>query len=149
MESIYCCVSLFRMAGYDENKISEILRNSRTVAVVGISDKAERDSFRVANYLRNNGFQIIPVNPVISEWEGLKTYPNLVSIPRDKKIDIVDIFRKSETVPKIVEESLEIHPKVIWMQEGVISEDAARLAKENGILVVMDRCMMKEHTRLK
>ena len=149
MESIYCCVSLFRMAGYDENKISEILRNSRTVAVVGISDKAERDSFRVANYLRNNGFQIIPVNPVISEWEGLKTYPNLVSIPRDKKIDIVDIFRKSEAVPKIVEESLEIHPKVIWMQEGVINEEGARLAKENGILVVMDRCMMKEHSRHK
>ena len=149
MKSIYCCVSLFRMAGYDENKISEILRNSRTVAVVGISDKAERDSFRVANYLRNNGFQIIPVNPVISEWEGLKTYPNLVSIPRDKKIDIVDIFRKPEAVPKIVEESLEMHPKVIWMQEGVISEEGARLAKENGILVVMDRCMMKEHTRLK
>ena len=149
MESIYWSISLFLMSGYDENKIPEILRNSKTVAIVGISDKAERDSFRVAMYLRNNGFEIIPVNPVISDWEGLKAYPNLDSVPRDKKIDIVDIFRKSEAVPKIVEESLEIHPKVIWMQEGVISEDAARLAKENGILVVMDRCMMKEHTRLK
>ena len=137
------------MAGYDENKIPEILRNSKTVAVVGISDKADRDSFRVATYLRKNGFDIIPVNPAIAEWEGLKSYPNLASIPKNKNIDIVDIFRKPEVVPKIVEESLEMHPKVIWMQEGVINDNGARLAKENGILVVMDRCMMKEHSRLK
>ncbi len=136
------------MASFDEDKILSILKESKTVAVVGISDKPERDSYRVANYLRENGYEILPVNPGIEQWEGLKSYKGLMDIPGDKKVDIVDIFRKSDAVVPIVQEAVKIHPKTVWMQEGVINEEAASLAKKNSILVVMDRCMMKEHARI-
>ncbi len=136
------------MSRYDEDRIPEILKNSKTIAVVGISDKPDRDSYRVSSYLQRNGFTIVPINPMISEWEGKKAYSDLVSIPGDVKVDVVDIFRKPDAVKKIVEESLQLSPKVIWMQEGVVNEEAAELAKRNSILVVMDRCMMKEHSRL-
>jgi len=137
------------MSNYDEEKIPDILKSIRTVAVVGISDKPDRDSFRVAEYLQRNGFTVIPINPTISKWQGKKAYPDLLSIPRDLKVDVVDIFRKPEAVLKIVEESLKISPKVIWMQEGVVNNDAAELAKRNNMLVVMDHCMMKEHSKLR
>lgn len=133
------------MKNYDEGKIPEFLKNYRTVAVVGISNKPERDSFRVASYLKSQGYKIIPVNPTMDSWEGLKAYPDLKSIPSEIKVDIVDIFRKPEAVKGIVEEAESISPKLIWMQEEVINEDAADFAKSKGISVVMDRCMMKEH----
>lgn len=136
------------MASYDEDRIQSILKESRTVAVVGISDKPERDSYKVAKYLREKGYEILPVNPVIEHWEGLKSYKSLLEIPGDKKVDIVDIFRKSDSVVPIVQEALEIHPKTVWMQEGVVNDEAAQLARKNSLLVVMDRCMMKEHARL-
>lgn len=136
------------MSTYDENKIPSILKESKTVAVVGISDKPERDSYRVAMYLKDKGYEIIPINPVIDEWSGIKSYKSLLDIPKDKKVDIVDIFRKSDAVIPIVQEALKINPRTVWMQEGVINEEAAKLAKDNSLLVVMDRCMMKEHARL-
>lgn len=136
------------MVRYDEDSIERILTESKNVAVVGISDKEDRDSFRVAQYLRGEGYNVIPVNPKFSEWNGIKSYPDLSSIPSDIHVDIVDIFRKSDSVTPIVEESLTIKPRVIWMQEGVVNENAAHLAKENGFLVIMDRCMMKEHKKL-
>ncbi len=133
--------------GYqDPDLIREIINNCHTIAVVGLSDKPERPSFGVASYLQSQGYRIIPVNPSISIVLGEKSYPDLLSI--HEKIDIVDIFRKSEDVGQIIEQAIEIKPKFIWMQEGVINESAARMAVENGIPVIMDRCLKKEHEKL-
>ena len=137
------------MSGYDESHIPEILENYRNVAVVGLSDKSDRDSYRVAKYLMSHGYRIIPVNPAIDSWEGIKSYPSVSSIPPELKVEIVDVFRKPEAALEVVRDSLSRTPKVIWLQEGVVNSDAADLARENGIKVVMDRCMMKEHNRLK
>lgn len=136
------------MKNYDEEKIPEFLKDYRNVAVVGISDRPERDSYRVALYLKNHGYNIIPINPKLDMWEGIRAYPDLKSISQQAGVEIVDIFRKSEAVPEIVRDSLQLNPKLIWMQEGVISEEAADHAKSKGISVVMDRCMMKEHEKL-
>lgn len=136
------------MAGYDEDRIQQILENSKTVAVVGISAKPERDSYRVAKYLKDAGYEILPVNPAIETWDGQPTYKSLLDIPSEKKVDIVDVFRKPEAALAVVEEAVKISPSVVWLQEGVINQDAAELAKKNSILVVLDRCMMKEHRRI-
>ena len=122
--------------------IAKIL-SMKTIAVVGLSDKEDRPSYRVASYLKGHGYRIVPVNPMITEWQGEKSYPNLEAIPFP--IDIVDIFRKSEDVPPIVKGAIAIGAAAVWMQEGVVSEDAAREAEKAGLLVVMDRCLMKEH----
>ncbi|MEM0157710.1 MAG: CoA-binding protein [Thermoplasmataceae archaeon] len=135
------------MVKFDEEKIPEILEKSRTVAVVGISDNPDRDSYRVADYLKRSGYTILPVNPAITQWLGIKAYKDLSSIPKDVRVDIVDIFRKPEAALQIVEEALKLRPATIWLQEGVVNQEAARLAKSNGIQVVMDRCMMKEHMK--
>lgn len=135
------------MAKYDEEHIPEILDRSRNVAVVGISDKPDRDSYRVAEYLKQSGYSILPVNPTIDQWLGIKTYRDLSSIPGNVRVDIVDVFRKPEAALQVVEEALKLKPAVIWLQEGVVNTDAAELAKSHGIQVVMDRCMMKEHRK--
>lgn len=136
------------MKSYDEGRIPEFLNRYRNVAVVGISDKPDRDSFRVASYLKSHGFNVIPINPTMEKWEGIKAYPDLKSVPKDVRIDIVDIFRKPEAAKGIVEEASAVSPKLIWMQESVVSEEAADLAKSRGMDVVMDRCIMKEHSAL-
>lgn len=138
----------FGMAQYDEERIPEILKESRTIAVVGISGKPERDSYRVAKYLKEKGYEILPVNPVLDEWDGQAVYRSLLDIPAGKHVDVVDIFRKPDAVPSIVEESLKIRPGTVWMQEGVVNDEAAENARKGGLQVVMDRCMMKEHSRL-
>jgi hypothetical protein len=132
-----------------DEDIKALLKNSKNIAVVGISDKQERDSFGVAKYLVSRGYNVIPVNPSLETWQGIKSYPNLSSIPKDTKLDIVDIFRKSEAVGEIVEESLKVKPKAIWMQLGVVNEEAGKKASNNGISVVMDKCIMVEHRKLK
>ena len=134
---------------YDEDKIPEILNSTRNIAVVGISEKAERDSYRVADYLKKQGYVIIPINPVLMEWNGIKAYPDLLKVPGNMKIDVVDIFRKPDAVVPVVRDALKRNPFAIWMQEGVVNNDAAEIARDAGILVVMDRCMMKEHHKLK
>ncbi len=118
-----------------------------TIAVVGISDNPERPSNFVAKFLEEHGYKIIPVNPILTEWEGKKCYPDLLSIPL--KVDVVDIFRRPEAVPQIVDEAIAIKAKVVWMQEGIVNEEAAAKARAAGIEVVMDRCMKKEYIRLK
>ncbi len=128
--------------------IRNILESEKNVAVVGISDKEDRDSFKVAKYLHEHGFNVIPVNPVMKEWLGIKAYANLKDAASEHRIDIVDIFRKSEAVPEIVNEAITINPKTIWMQLGVISEEAADNARNHGIKVIMDRCIMVEHRKL-
>jgi predicted CoA-binding protein len=121
--------------------------NLKTIAVVGISDDPERPSHFVASFLESHGYKIIPVNPKLTEWEGKKCYPDLLSIP--EKVDVVDIFRRSEAVPPIVDEAIKIKAKVVWMQEGIVNEEAAAKARDAGIEVVMDRCMKKEYVRVK
>jgi len=127
--------------------IEKIIRESRNIAVVGISNKLGRPSLTVASYLKGQGYRIIPVNPTIQDVNGEKCYPDLGSIP--EKVDVVDIFRKPQDVLPVVEEAIRIGAKAIWMQEGIVNEDAARKAKEAGLQVVMDKCMLKEHARLK
>ena len=124
----------------------EILKSSRVVAVVGLSPKPDRPSHGVASYLKEQGYRIIPVNPQAREILGEVCYPELASIP--EPVDVVDIFRRSEEVPAIVEEAIKIGARAVWMQEGVINNQAAARAGEAGLLVVMDRCMLKEHQKL-
>ena len=125
---------------------TKILNQYRTVAIVGASPNPERPSYRVASYLMEHGYQVIPVNPNAPVILGNTSYPDLSSIP--EKVEVVDIFRKSEEVMPIVEEAIKIRAKVVWMQEGVINEEAAAKARGAGLLVVMDKCMLKEHQRL-
>ena len=125
--------------------IPEIIRSAKTIAVVGISDKPHRESNSIARYLQRHGYEIIPVNPVFSEWNGLPCYPDLLSIPTP--IDVVNIFRRSEFVSAIVDEAIQIHAKAIWMQLDVIDETSAQRAEEAGLMVVMDRCISVEHQR--
>jgi predicted CoA-binding protein len=124
----------------------KILREYRTVAVVGASSNPEHASFIVLSYLSEHGYHVIPVNPNEREILGMISYPSLSSIP--EKVEVVDIFRKSETVMPIVEEAIKIGAKAVWMQEGVINKAAAARAREAGLMVVMDKCMRKEHLRL-
>jgi predicted CoA-binding protein len=127
--------------------IREILESARTIAVVGLSDRPERDSYRVAEYLQEQGYAIIPVNPNLHEWKGIKAYTSLSDVP--DKVDIVDIFRRSEHVPGIVQEAIRIGAKAVWMQLGVVHEGAAEKARAAGLGVVMDRCIKIEHSALR
>lgn len=128
------------------NRINEVLDSAKTIAVVGLSGKRYRPSYGVAEYMKRSGYRIIPVNPHESEVLGERCYPDLDSIP--EAVDIVDIFRRSEFVPEIVEAAIRKGVKAIWMQEGVFHEPAARRAEAAGIAVVMDRCILKDHRRL-
>jgi len=125
---------------------AEILNSSRVVAIVGLSPKPNQPSHIVASYLKEMGYRIIPVNPKVKEVLGEPSYPDLSSI--SGPVDVVDIFRRSEEVPAIVEEAIKIGAKAVWMQEGVVSEESASRAREAGLLVVMDKCMRKEHKKL-
>jgi len=125
---------------------AEILSQYRTVAVVGASDNPERASHRVACYLMQNGYRVIPVNPQSPQVLGQTSYPDLSAIP--EKVEIVDIFRRPEEVMPIVDQAIAIGAKVVWMQEGIINEAAAVKAREAGLEVIMDHCMLKEHSRL-
>jgi predicted CoA-binding protein len=128
------------------NHIPEILHTCRTIAVVGLSSKRFRPSYGVAEYLKRSGYRIIPVNPNETEVLGERCYPDLESVP--EPVDLVDIFRRAEYVPEIVEAAIRKGAKAVWMQEGVIHERAARRAEEAGLAVVMDRCILKDHRRM-
>ena len=131
-----------------QEEIKKILSSSKTVAVIGISPKEDRPSYIVASYLKSKGYRIIPVRPD-GEWIlGEQVYHSLSEIPREIRVDVVDIFRRSEDVPPIVEEAVQRGIKVVWMQEGVIHKEAGEKAEKAGLKVVMDRCMKKEHQRL-
>jgi predicted CoA-binding protein len=130
-----------------DDQITELLQRVRTIAVVGLSDDPMRSSHGVAAYLQSHGYKIVPVNPSIDEALGEKAYPSLLDIPPDVTIDLVDIFRRSEHVPPIVEYAIERKIPAVWMQETVIHEEAAQKAREAGMFVVMDRCILKEHRK--
>jgi uncharacterized protein len=122
------------------------LGSAKTIAVVGLSDNSQRTSNRVSRYMQEHGYKIIPVNPTIKEALGEKAYPGLLDVPG--KVDIVNIFRNSPDVPPVVDDAIAIGAKVIWMQEGISHEEAARKAEAAGIKVIMDKCIMVEHARL-
>ncbi len=124
-------------------EIEEILRSSKTIAVVGLSPKPERPSYGVAVYMKSQGYTIIPVNPGQKEILGETCYPNLADVPGP--IDIVNIFRDPSAVPEIVDQAIAKKAKVIWMQEGIVHNDAAAKAREAGLKVVMNKCLYKEH----
>jgi len=124
-------------------EVRTLLKNARTIAVVGLSDKPDRDSYRVAAYLQSRGYRIIPVNPTLDEVLGEKAYSSLCDVPEE--IDVVDIFRKPEAVPEIVDEAIAVGAKVVWMQEGIAHNAAADKARASGLQVVMNKCILKEH----
>ena len=126
--------------------IRELLATAKVIAVVGLSSKKSRPSFGVSQYMQRAGYRIIPVNPNETEVLGEKAYASLDAVP--EKIDIVDVFRRSESVPEIVATAIKVGAKAVWMQEGVIHEEAAAQARAAGLTVVMDRCILKEHQRL-
>ena len=127
------------------DQIAEILAQARTIAVVGLSNSPLRPSYGVAAYLQNNGYRIIPVNPNINGALGEKAVGSLRDAP--EKVDIVDIFRRPEFVPEVVDQAIEMKVPCIWMQEDVIHEAAAEKARKAGIIVVMDSCILKEHRK--
>ncbi|HTC95207.1 MAG TPA: CoA-binding protein [Terriglobales bacterium] len=123
--------------------IVELLQSARNIAVVGLSSSPLRPSHGVAAYMQSHGYKIIPVNPEITHALGETAYPSLLDVP--EKIDIVDIFRRSENVPPVVDQAIQLKVRAIWMQEGVVHDQAAEKARRAGIFVVMDRCILKEH----
>lgn len=125
--------------------ISRILDECRTIAVVGLSSDTWRPSNGVSAYMRRVGYRVIPVNPNETEVFGEKAYPDLASVP--EKVDLVDVFRRSEEAGKAVDEAIAVGAKAVWLQEGVIDPAAAQRAVDAGLLVVMDRCWLKEHVR--
>jgi len=132
-----------------DDQVRSLLTESRTIAVVGLSPKATRPSHRVAAYMKDAEYLIIPVRPLVKEVLGEAAYGDIADIPESIQVDIVDIFRRSEEVTPIVAAAVK-RPGVwaVWMQEGVINQEAARIAREAGVLVIMDRCILKEHVRL-
>jgi predicted CoA-binding protein len=130
----------------EQQAIAALLRSAKVIAVVGLSGKKSRPSYGVAEYMQRAGYRIIPVNPNEDNVLGERVYPDLESIP--EKIDVVNIFRRSEFVAPVVDAAIRIGAKAVWMQEGVVHEDAAARARASGLVVIMDRCILKEHQRL-
>ena len=129
-----------------DKEMKEILLSTKTIASVGLSSNQEKDSFWIVSYLQEQGYRIIPVNPTATEILGEKVYPNLEAIP--DKVDVVQVFRKSEDVPPVVDAAIKIGAKAVWMQAGIVNEEAAQKAREAGLQVVMDACMRVTHQRL-
>lgn len=129
-----------------DEEIRALLTSARTIAVVGISPKPDRDSHRVAAYLQARGYRIIPVRPAQAEILGEKAYPSLEDIPGP--VDIVDVFRRADQIPAHAEEALRLRPRAFWMQEGIEHSESAERLRRSGIDVVMNRCIMREHARL-
>jgi predicted CoA-binding protein len=130
----------------NDTQLTELLRRANTIAVVGLSGNRTRASYGVSRFLQRQGYRVIPVNPNETEVLGEHAYPSLRDVPDD--IDIVNIFRRSEKVPEVVDDALQKGTRCIWMQEGIINNGAAQKAEEAGVPVVMNRCILKELARL-
>lgn len=129
-----------------DHMMKDILLSAKTIASVGLSSNQEKESYWIVSYLKEQGYRIFPVNPTADEILGEKAYPDLESIP--EKIDVVQVFRRSEDVPPVVDSAIKAGAKVVWMQEGIVNEAAAQKAREAGLQVVMDACMRMTHRRL-
>lgn len=138
-------VSVDTMKTAVTDEIGEVLKRTKTIAVVGLSDSPLRPSYGVSAYMQSQGYKIIPVNPSIKGSLGEKAVASLADV--EEKIDMVDVFRRSEYVPELVDEAIRLKVPAIWLQEDVIHEEAAEKARKAGIFVVMDKCILKEHRR--
>jgi len=132
-----------------DSELRDVLARATTIAVVGLSDKPERDSNEVARYLQSAGYRIVPVNPMLTEVLGEKAYPSVAAIPPDVRVDIVDVFRRSDQVPPVVDEAIARGAKVVWMQLGVENAPAAAKARAAGVTVFENLCIMVQHRRLR
>jgi predicted CoA-binding protein len=130
----------------NDQMMKEILLSAKTIASVGLSSNQDKESYWIVSYLKEQGYHIIPVNPTATEILGEKVYPDLSSVP--EKVDVVQVFRKSEDVLPVVDEAIKIGAKVVWMQEGIVNEEAAETARKAGLQVVMNACMRATHRRL-
>lgn len=130
--------------------IAQILKNYRTVAVVGLSPRPHRDSYEIASYMQRHGWRIIPINPAaqVAEILGEKVYPNLIEAAKHEQIDLVDVFRNSADVPPVADEAIAIGAKALWLQLGIEHPAAAEKARAAGLMVVQNRCLLVEHRRL-
>ena len=133
------------MPANEVEHITKLLKSAKVIAVVGLTNTPIRPSYGVSHYMQSQGYRIIPVNPNIAEWEGEKAYPSLLKVP--EKIDIVNVFRRSDAVPEVVEHAIQVKAPAIWMQEGVVHHQAAEKARQAGIFIVMDKCILKEHIK--
>ncbi|MDT8068072.1 MAG: CoA-binding protein [Terriglobia bacterium] len=131
-----------------DQRIRQILQDAKTIAVVGMANSPLRPSYGVAEYMQRQGYRIIPVNPTIEQSLGEKSYRSLRDIPSDIKIDIVDVFRRPDAVPDLVDTVIALKLPALWLQETVVNEAAAEKARQAGIFVVMDKCILKYHRRL-
>jgi predicted CoA-binding protein len=128
--------------------LRSILSQARTIAVVGLSSKPHRDSYGVARYLQHRGYKVVPVNPNETEALGETAYPSLLDVPSDMAIDIVDVFRKAEETPTVAEDAVRAGAKVLWLQEGIVNDEARRIAEDAGLAVVMGLCIRTTRARL-
>jgi predicted CoA-binding protein len=131
----------------DQSRITDILQKAKIIAVVGLSANPGRPSFGVASYMQAQGYRTVPVNPNYSKILDEPCYPSLLALPKAIKVDIINIFRRSDAVMPVVEEGIRIGAETIWMQEGVINHEAATTAERAGLFVVMNRCIMRDHSR--
>ena len=130
------------------NELRSLLGEARVIAVVGISSKEWRPSHEVASYLQDHGYRIVPINPKETEVLGERAYPSLLDIPDDVRVDVVDVFRRPEHTPDVARDAVKVGARLLWLQEGIVSEEAARIAQEGGLDVVMGVCIKKVRQRL-
>lgn len=130
-----------------EDRVLELLKTAKTIAVVGLTDDHSKPSYRVSTYLQSKGYRVVPINPKLSEVLGEKAYPSLSEASKVEEIDVVDVFRRADAVPAIVDEVLVLKLPALWLQETVVHEEAAEKARQAGVVVVMDKCILKEHRR--
>lgn len=130
------------------NELRSLLGEARVIAVVGISSKEWRPSYEVASYLQDHGYRIVPINPNEAEVLGERAYPSLLDIPDDVRVDVVDVFRRPEHTPDVARDAVKVGARLLWLQEGIVSEEAARIAQEGGLDVVMGVCIKKVRQRL-
>ncbi|MBF0293440.1 MAG: CoA-binding protein [Nitrospinae bacterium] len=131
-----------------DDEIASLLKSSATIAIVGLSDKPHRDSFIVAQYLTNHGYEIVPVNPALAErgWLDIKAYPDIASIPGD--VDVIDLFRRADSIMELVPAMISKKPKAVWLQLGIVNNEAASLLRYAGITVIQNKCVKIEHSLL-
>jgi predicted CoA-binding protein len=130
-----------------EDRVLELLKKARTIAVVGLANDTSKPSYEVSTYLQSKGYRVVPINPKYSEVLGEKAYPSLSEAAKVEEIDIVDVFRRPDAVPEIVDEVLALGIPMLWLQETVVHAEAAEKARQAGVVVVMDKCILKEHRR--
>jgi predicted CoA-binding protein len=130
-----------------EDRVLELLKKAKTIAVVGLTDDTNKPSYEVSTYLQSKGYRVVPINPKLTEVLGEKAYPSLSEAAKEEDIDIVDVFRRSDAVPAIVDEVLALKLPALWLQETVVHEEAAEKARQAGVTVVMDQCILKVHRR--